>query len=64
MNYFRSHLTAKLFTSYLLVILIGMTAIWITTRFTTPAAFNRHLRFMEERIGGRGWALGMAGRAA
>jgi two-component system, OmpR family, sensor histidine kinase BaeS len=63
MNYLRSHLTAKLFFSYLLVILIGMTAIWITTRFTTPAAFNRHLRFMEERIGGQGMGFGHGGQA-
>jgi signal transduction histidine kinase len=62
MNYFRSHLTAKLFTSYLLVILIGMAAIWITTRFTTPAAFQRHLRFMEERITGQGMGLGHGGQ--
>jgi signal transduction histidine kinase len=62
MNYFRSHLTAKLFTSYLLVILIGMAAIWVTTRFTTPAAFQRHLRFMEERITGQGMGLGHGGQ--
>jgi signal transduction histidine kinase len=58
MNYFRSHLAAKLFASYLLVILIGMAAIWVTTRFTTPAAFDRHLRFMEERVVGQGMGFG------
>jgi signal transduction histidine kinase len=58
MNYFRSHLTAKLFTSYLLVILIGMAAIWITTRFTTPAAFNRHLQFMESQLTGSEMMMG------
>lgn len=62
MNYFRSHLTAKLFASYLLVVLIGMAAIWVTTRFTTPAAFQRHLRFMEERITGQGMGFGHGGQ--
>jgi histidine kinase len=52
MNYFRSHLTTKLFASYLLVIFIGMIAIWVTTRFTTPTAFNRHLQFMESQLMG------------
>jgi len=62
MNYFRSHLTAKLLASYLLVVLIGMAAIWVTTRFTTPAAFQRHLRFMEERMAGQGMGLGHGGQ--
>ena len=63
MNYFRSHLTAKLLASYLLVVLIGMAAIWVTTRFTTPAAFQRHLRFMEERMAGQGMGLGHGGQS-
>ncbi|NOH02871.1 MAG: HAMP domain-containing protein [Chloroflexi bacterium] len=54
MSYFRSHLSVKLFVSYLLVILIGMSAIWITTRFTTPSAYARHLQFMEEQMLGGG----------
>ncbi|WKZ35201.1 MAG: ATP-binding protein [Anaerolineales bacterium] len=58
MNYFRSHLTAKLFASYLLVILIGMAAIWITTRFTTPTAFQRHLQFMESQFTGSEMMMG------
>ncbi len=63
MNYFRSHLTAKLLASYLLVVLIGMAAIWVTTRFTTPAAFQRHLRFMEERMAGQGMGPGHGGQS-
>jgi hypothetical protein len=39
-----------------------MAAIWVTTRFTTPAAFQRHLRFMEERITGQGMGLGHGGQ--
>ncbi len=58
MSYFRSHLTAKLFASYLLVVLIGMTAIWVTTRFTTPAAFQRHLQFMESQLTGSEMMMG------
>jgi histidine kinase len=58
MKYFRSHLTAKLFGSYLLVVLIGMAAIWVTTRFTTPAAYNRHLQFMELQLMGGEMMMG------
>lgn len=61
MKYFRSHLTAKLFASYLLVILIGMTAIWVATRFTAPAAFNRHLQFMGIQMMGQGQGRGPQG---
>lgn len=51
MNYIRSRLGLKLFISYLVVILIGMAVIGLTTKFTTPRAFARHLSFMEEQIG-------------
>ena len=52
MNYFRSHLSVRLFASYLLVVFIGMASIWVATRFTTPAAYNRHLQFMENQMMG------------
>jgi len=51
MNTIRSHLSLKLFISYLIVILVGMMMIGITTKFTTPRAFAHHLSFMEEQIG-------------
>jgi len=54
MNYFRSHLTAKLLATYFLVILIGIAVIWVTTLFTTPAAYARHLQYMEAQMTGAG----------
>ncbi|MBI5842270.1 MAG: HAMP domain-containing protein [Chloroflexi bacterium] len=64
MNYIRSRLGLKLFVSYLAVILVGMAVIGITTKFTTPRAFARHLSFMEEQIGvgmGMGQGQGQGG---
>jgi len=57
MNYIRSRLGLRLFVSYLVVILVGMAVIGVTTKFTTPRAFARHLSFMEEQIG-RGMGIG------
>jgi two-component system sensor histidine kinase BaeS len=42
-NFFRRHLGAKLFVSYLAVILVGAIVLGLTTRFTVPEAFNRHM---------------------
>ena len=53
MNIIRSRLGFKLFTSYLLVIMIGMGAVWVATRFTVPSSYQRHLSFMEQNLGGR-----------
>jgi histidine kinase len=62
MKYFKSHLGIKLFASYFLVIIIGMAVIWGTTVFTTPRAFERHLSFMEQRLGaGNGMMMGQGG---
>jgi len=64
MNKIRSRLGLKLFASYFLVILIGMASIWIATRYTTPRAFDRHLYFMEQRLGmgnGMGPMMGQPG---
>ncbi|MBI3152863.1 MAG: HAMP domain-containing protein [Chloroflexi bacterium] len=59
MKYFRSHLGVKLFTSYILVIAIGMAVIWLTTIITTPRAYAHHLQFMEQRLGmGNGMMFG------
>ena len=51
MRTIRSRLGFRLFASYFLVIVIGMGAIWIATRFTSPRAYQRHLFSMEERMG-------------
>jgi histidine kinase len=50
MNILRSRLGLKLFASYFLVIVIGMGAIWVATRFTIPRAYQRHLMFMEQNL--------------
>ena len=60
MKTIRSHLGIKLFLSYFVVILVGMAAIGIATRFTAPRAFERHLFSMEQRLGaGMGQGMGM-----
>lgn len=59
-NYFRQHLGAKLFFSYLAVILVGAIVLGVATRFTTPTAFSRHLGMMEQMSdtsGGMGMTL-------
>lgn len=57
MKIIRSHLSIKLFLSYFVVILVGMSVVGITTRFVTPRAFERHLSFMERQLGA-GMGLG------
>ena len=42
-DFFRRHLAGKLFISYLAVILVGASVLVLATRFTIPAAFNRHM---------------------
>ena len=51
MNIIRSRLGLKLFASYFLVIVIGMGAIFVATRFTVPRSYLRHLSFMEQNLG-------------
>jgi signal transduction histidine kinase len=59
MNMIRSRLGLKLFASYFLVILIGMGAIFVATRFTVPQSYQRHLSFMEQNLGtGNGNGMG------
>ncbi|HEY5270554.1 MAG TPA: ATP-binding protein [Anaerolineales bacterium] len=42
-NFFRRHLSVKLFLSYLAVILVGAIVLGLATRFTVPQAFNNHM---------------------
>jgi signal transduction histidine kinase len=42
-DYLRRHLAAKLFLSYILIMLVGLAVIAIAARFTVPLAFNRHM---------------------
>jgi histidine kinase len=65
MDAIRSRLGLKIFLSYLLVILIGMAVLALTTRFTVPGAFNRHMAGMGRQFGPMGMmrdpSLGMMG---
>jgi len=45
-NYFRRHLGAKIFFSYLVVIVLGMLVLVVASQFILPAAFNRHMAGM------------------
>jgi histidine kinase len=54
MEAIRSRLGLKIFLSYLLVILIGMGVLAVTTRFTLPGAFNRHMAGMGRQFGPMG----------
>ncbi len=42
-NYFRSHLGAKLFISYLAVIVVGVFVLALASTVTVPQAFNQHM---------------------
>jgi histidine kinase len=49
-EYLRQHLGAKLFLSYLFVILVGAIVLLLTARLTTPTAYNRHLGLLEQGL--------------
>jgi len=60
-QYFRRHLGAKLFLTYLAVILIGALVLVFTTQFALPTAFNRHMGKMglgQAGLGGHGAGAG------
>jgi len=46
LDYFRKHLGAKIFVSYLVIIVLGVTVLIIASQFILPAAFNRHMSGM------------------
>jgi signal transduction histidine kinase len=54
MKYLRKHLGVKLFLSYIAIILIGIVILFSVTRFSLPAAFNRHMLGMSGMSGGPG----------
>jgi len=59
MKIIRSHLGIRLFLSYFVVILVGMSVIGVITKITTPRAFQRHLMYMEQQLGaGQGSVMG------
>lgn len=51
-DYFRRYLGAKIFFSYLAIIILGVTVLVIASQFVLPAAFNRHMRGMGMMSGG------------
>ncbi len=57
-DFFRRHLGAKLFVSYLVVILVGAIVLGLTTRFTVPEAFNRHMGLGLGQGAGQGMMQG------
>lgn len=59
MKTIRSYFGIKLFLSYFIVILVGMSVIGVTANLTTPSAYARHLLFMEEQMNGSGMGQGM-----
>lgn len=67
MKFIRSRLGLKLFLSYLAVLLVGVSVIWVTTKITAPRAYARHLAFMEQQMGmsqgqGQGQGQGQQGQ--
>jgi histidine kinase len=46
-NYFHRHLSAKLFLSYLVIILIGVIVLIIASQFILPGSFSRHMANMS-----------------
>jgi signal transduction histidine kinase len=57
-DYFRRHLGAKIFFSYLVIIVLGVLVLVLASQFILPAAFNRHMMNTEMMDGGM---LGMGG---
>jgi hypothetical protein len=45
-DYFRRHLGAKIFFSYLVIIVLGVAVLVIASQFVLPSAFNRHMAGM------------------
>jgi two-component system sensor histidine kinase BaeS len=56
--YLRRHLGAKLFLSYLAIIVVGVVVLILASQFVLPAAFNRHMSGMGNGM------MGMNGNGA
>jgi signal transduction histidine kinase len=57
--YLRSHLGAKLFLSYLAIIVVGVVVLILASQFILPSSFNRHMAGM-----GNGMMMGQTGNGA
>jgi signal transduction histidine kinase len=53
LGYFRRHLGAKLFLSYLIIILVGVAVMASTAELVVPTAFDRHLAVMSAMMSNR-----------
>ncbi|HSG44405.1 MAG TPA: hypothetical protein VLA72_14745, partial [Anaerolineales bacterium] len=51
-EYFRKHLGAKIFFSYLIIIILGVLVLVIASQFILPTAFNRHMTGMGMMMDG------------
>jgi len=51
-DYFRRHLGAKIFFSYLVIIVLGVLVLVVASQFILPAAFNRHMMGMGTMMNG------------
>ena len=62
-EYLRKHFGAKLFLSYLAIILVGVLVLILASQFVLPEAFNRHMAGMMPGSGpNAGMGNGMMGR--
>ncbi len=59
LRFLRSHLSLKIFLSYLIVILVGMLVLATTAELAVPTAFERHMAAMAEMMGGMAQMLEM-----
>jgi len=51
-DYFHRHFGAKLFLSYLVIIVLGVLVLGVASQFILPAAFNRHMTGMGTMMNG------------
>ncbi|MBM4429216.1 MAG: HAMP domain-containing protein [Chloroflexi bacterium] len=56
----RRHLGWKLFLSYLVVILVGAVVVAAATALAVPSAFERHMAYMAQMVGGQMMGLDLA----
>lgn len=47
-DYFRHHLGAKIFLSYLAIIVVGVSVLIVASQFILPSSFNRHMAGMMD----------------
>ena len=56
-EYIRSHLAAKLFISYLVIILVGFAVLVAASQFALPSSFERHMSRMMAPAGAQAWRM-------